>query len=168
MKKEVVAMGHSTDGSALVVLGVFLLTAYAAHALGRRMHVPRVTLLLLIGLLAGPTALDLAPREIVRWFPFVGRMALGIVGFLLGERFLGSHLRETGRVVLSVSITHAILTAATVFAALRVAGAPSPMALVLAGIATATAPAATFDLVRESGAEGPLTDTVLGVVAIDD
>lgn len=38
----------------------------------------------------------------------------------------------------------------------------------MAGIATATAPAATQDVVRQTGAEGPFTDTLLGIVAIDD
>jgi len=42
------------------------------------------------------------------------------------------------------------------------------MALLLAGIATATAPAATQDVVQQTRAGGPFTDTLLGVVAVDD
>jgi Kef-type K+ transport system membrane component KefB len=42
------------------------------------------------------------------------------------------------------------------------------LALLLAGIAPASAPAAILDLIRENHAKGPLTKTVLGVVAIDD
>ena len=43
-----------------------------------------------------------------------------------------------------------------------------PAALLLGGIATATAPAATLDVLREAGANGPLTRLVFQVVAIDD
>ena len=42
------------------------------------------------------------------------------------------------------------------------------MALLLAGIATATAPAATQDVVRQTRATGPFAETLLGIVAIDD
>ena len=41
-------------------------------------------------------------------------------------------------------------------------------ALLLAAIATATDPAATLDVIKESGARGPLTRTLAQVVAIDD
>jgi Kef-type K+ transport system membrane component KefB len=40
--------------------------------------------------------------------------------------------------------------------------------LLLAGIAPATAPAATVDVVRELHAEGPFSETLLGIVALDD
>lgn len=42
------------------------------------------------------------------------------------------------------------------------------MTLLLAGIAAATAPAATTDVVEESGAKDPFTSVLVGVVAIDD
>jgi Kef-type K+ transport system membrane component KefB len=42
------------------------------------------------------------------------------------------------------------------------------IALLLAGIAPATAPAATVDVVRELRAEGEFSRTLLGIVAIDD
>ena len=41
-------------------------------------------------------------------------------------------------------------------------------AIVLGAIASATAPAATLMVVRQYKAKGPVTDTLLPVVAIDD
>ena len=38
----------------------------------------------------------------------------------------------------------------------------------LAGISTATAPAATQDVVRRSRTKGPFAEMLLGIVAIDD
>ncbi len=51
---------------------------------------------------------------------------------------------------------------------LAILGAPLEVALLLAGIAPATAPAATLDVVRELRARGKFTDTLLDIVAIDD
>lgn len=155
-------------GWQLAVLGLLMLGGYAADLLGRHTHVPRVTLLLLLGLLAGPEVLGLAPPEVRAWFPMVTHMALAIVGFLLGESFAGKHLKQGGKAAVIISLAVVCVTATVVFAALVSVGVPSVLALLLAGIAPATAPAATLDVVRESNAKGPLTDTLLEVVAIDD
>jgi Kef-type K+ transport system membrane component KefB len=55
-----------------------------------------------------------------------------------------------------------------VFIVLLLCGFPLPMALLLAAVAPASDPAATLDVIGEAKSKGPLTDTVLGVVAIDD
>lgn len=161
------ASGH-TEAYALIVVGLFLLAGFAAHTLGRRIHVPRVTLLLIMGFVAGSSAFDLIPEEAAQWFPLTARLALSIVGFQLGERFLGKKLRDTGTTVLSVSLAEVIGAAATVLLVLLLCGFSLPIALLLAAVAPASAPAATLDVIREVKSKGPLTDTVLGVVAIDD
>lgn len=154
--------------STLIVLGLFLLAGHAAHAIGAQVHVPRVTLLLLLGVIVGPYVLDLVPADVAEWFPLVAQMALAMVGFLLGERFLGRDLRQSGRTVLWISLGETLVVVALVFLALLAVGAPLPLALLLAGIAPATAPAATVDVVQENHAKGPLADVLLRVVAIDD
>lgn len=157
-----------SEGLTLMSLGALLLAAYAAHALGARVHIPRVTLLLIVGVLGGPLGLDLLPAGAVAWFPHVSSLTLAMVGFLLGERFAGRELRRSGRHVLWVSVAVTTVTAGLVFLGLAVAGAPAALALLLAAIAPATAPAASVDIVREGRAHGPLTDVTLGVVAVDD
>lgn len=86
-------MPHDVQGLGLFILGLLLLAGFAAHTLGARVHVPRVTLLLLLGLLIGPSALDLVPPQVVGWFPVVAHMALAMVGFLLGESLAGNTSR---------------------------------------------------------------------------
>jgi len=152
----------------LVLLGLLMLAGYGANIIGRRIHVPRVSLLLLIGAVAGPSVLDLAPVEVTAWFPMVAHTALAIVGFLLGESFAGKHLKRTSRTVVTASLVECAVTSIVVFAALWAAGVPPALSLLLAGIAPATAPAAILDITRERNARGPLTRVLLGVVAIDD
>lgn len=159
--------GHA-EARGLIIAGVFLLAGFAAHMLGRRVHVPRVTILLLMGFLASPSVFELIPESASQWFPLVARIALGIVGFQLGERFLGRNLRQTGNAVLGVSLAEVMGAATLVFIILILCGFSIPMALLLAGVAPASAPAATLDVIREAKSKGPLTNTVLAVVAIDD
>lgn len=157
-----------SEGWSLFILGAMLLAGYLAHVTGPRIYIPRVTLLLIVGAICGPSLLGLVPEKVTEWFPIVAHMALAIVGFLLGENFIGNEMRNKGRIVLWITISETMLTAALVFIALAIAGAPIVPALVLAGIAPASAPAAILETIREGKSKGSLTDTVLGVVAIDD
>ena len=71
----------------MFVLGLLFLAGLVTDELGRRTPLPRVTLLLLVGLVAGPSVLDLLPDLGAAWFPTVTHMALLMVGFLLGGTF---------------------------------------------------------------------------------
>ena len=153
----------------LTTLGALLLAGLAVEWAGRRLPVPRVTLLLIFRFLVGPDVANLVPQVAVEnWFEPVTTLALVMVGFLVGERFSIDRLRERGRVVVTASVIEALGTAAVTTAGLALLGAPLPLALLLGGIACATAPAATYDVVNEEAASGPFTDTLLGIIAIDD
>jgi Kef-type K+ transport system membrane component KefB len=94
-------------------------------------------------------------------------MALVMVGFLIGGDLAGI-LREHGRAVVWITIGKLIGTFVVLCAGMAALGVGWELALLLAAIATATDPAATADVVRESGADGPFESTLLGVVALDD
>ena len=65
---------------ALLLLGGFLLLGLLADTLARRTRLPRVTLLLLLGMLAGPHAFDVLPPERDVWFAAAAAIALVMVG----------------------------------------------------------------------------------------
>jgi Kef-type K+ transport system membrane component KefB len=159
---------ESFHGTGLLAIGIALLAGYLAHITGPLIHIPRVTLLLALGVVCGPSVLDVVPHQLAEWFPFVAHIALAMVGFLLGERFVGKELREKGAAVLWISVGETLTAAVVVLCALLAVGASLPLALLMAGIAPASAPAAIFETVREGRAKGPLTRTLLGVVAVDD
>lgn len=161
--------GSANDAAPILLTigGIFLIGLFA-DLLGRRTPLPRVTLLLLAGLLVGPEVLDLLPAFTEQWFPILTNLALAMIGFLIGQTIRPENLRRLGRRVLILSTSKVILASACVFGGLLLLGVQLEAALLLAGIAPATAPAATFDVVHEIEAEGEFTDTLLGIVAIDD
>jgi len=152
----------------LITLGIILLLGLVTDAIGQRTRLPRVTLLLIFGFVIGPAGFGfLSPNE-ERWFSIVANIALIMIGFLLGEKFTLSFLRRHGKVVLWISVAEVIATALIVLIGLLLLGLPKDIALLLAGIATATDPAAITDVVRETHADGESTRAMLGIVAIDD
>jgi Kef-type K+ transport system membrane component KefB len=152
----------------LLVLGGLLLVGLVTDEIGRRTRLPRVTLLTLFGVAIGPSGFDLLPGAFQDWYEFLASAALTMVAFLLGGKLSLTALRSHGKAILAVSLSVVIATIFVVGIGLIAIGTPILMALMLAGIATATDPAATQDVVRQTRAKGSFTDTLLGVVAVDD
>lgn len=156
-------------GRLFIMLGATFLLGLAADAVGRRAGLPRVTLLIILGFLVGPGALDLLPegRDLV--FNLAANVALTMVGFLLGERVGRLLMEGGGKELVLISVVVVLVTGTGVVLVLVAIGQPLVVALLLGGIATATAPAATTDVVRESGsADGRFSGLLLAIVAIDD
>lgn len=156
------------QATVLTALGALLLLGLATEAIGRMTRLPRVTLLLCFGYLIGPDALALLPPISAQWFGLIASLALVMVGFLLGGKLDLAQLRANGRRVLAYSVAVSFVTLTVVIGGLVLLGVELPLALMFGAIAVATAPAAVMDVVRESQARGPFTDTLLGVVAVDD
>lgn len=151
-----------------LAIGGLLLVGLLAEGLGRFAAVPRVTLLLIVGVLLGPEAADLLPPFIEPLFEGVADVALLMIGFLLGERFTPALLRAHGKEILVISAVAATVTGIVVTLVLWGTGAGLVAALLLGGVAPATDPAATVDVVEQSGARSGFTDRLLGIVALDD
>jgi len=153
---------------ALITIGALLAVALAANWLGERTRLPRVSLLLLVGVLAGPLVFDALPAQREQWFPVAARIALVMVGFLIGGEFTADRLRRHGRTVAVITAGQGLATAVVVAGGLLLAGVDTTVALLLGGVATATDPAAVRSVVDDEDAEGDASRTLLGIVALDD
>lgn len=151
----------------LTLAGLFF-AGLLADMLGRRMRLPRVTLLLALGVLVGRSGFDLLPQAVDGWYDFLSITALTMVAFLLGGTLTRSNLARHGRIILSVSVSIVLLTWASVWGGLLLIGVDPVLAVLLGAIATATAPAATLDVLRQTGVRNTFTETLEGIVAIDD
>lgn len=164
-------MGPVNEVAAIfLTLGAILATARLARAGAHLLHVPQVSLLMLVGLAAGPMGFDLVP-DVVRAsvYPPLAEATLAMVGFLLGSELSFRNLVERGRAVVAISLAVTLLSFAVVGAGLwGLVGLGGAAAAVLACASVATDPAAVQSVIQESRAEGPLSKTLLGIVAIDD
>lgn len=152
-----------------LTLGLLFLIGFVADIVGRTTILPRVTLLMLAGLAVGPAGFSLIPESFVAsWFPELTTIALALIGFLLGHQLSITALRKRGSLVIVISLFKVLGAALAVAVTLILVGLDPVMALLLAGIAPATDPAATYDLVHESNSSGEFVDTLLSIVAVDD
>jgi Kef-type K+ transport system membrane component KefB len=149
-------------------LGSLLIAGLAAQWLGRKTAIPRVSLLIGLGILAGPTGADLIGDVAQRTFPWISHVTLALVGFLLGGKLHIRFLRSQGRAIFSTSLWITLMTWGIVTLAAGLLTGDWPLALLFGAIATATDPAATRDVIRESGIQNLFTDRLLGIVSLDD
>lgn len=152
----------------LVTLGVLFLAGLAADELGRATRLPRVTLLLLLGIAIGKAGFDLVPDEVAQWFEELSIVALTMVAFLLGGALSQKNLANHGLAIFTISLAIVFVTLIIVTLGLSLLGMSWGLAFLLSAIATATAPAAITDVIHQSGVENDFTETLKGIVAIDD
>ena len=122
--------------------------------MGDVLFYPRVTLLLLFGMIIGPSLLNLLPEIFISRFELIANIALIMVGFLIGGKLSRKLFKSLGKELVWVSLGAVIGTVSIVGFALTVVGVSTEIAILLGCIATATAPAAILDVVEESKAKG--------------
>ena len=152
----------------LLALGGMLLAGLATDAIGRHTFLPRVTLLLIFGVVIGREMFDLIPQVFTDRFEIITNMALLMVGFLLGGKLTGDFLKRYASETFWISVSAAVVTTVVVAVCLMAVGVSASIAIILGCIASATAPAATMDLVLESGCKGRFSNLLLSIVALDD
>ncbi|MBR2337179.1 MAG: cation:proton antiporter [Clostridia bacterium] len=166
----------------LFSLSIALFVGLMLSRLAKLVKLPAVTAYLITGVLIGPwclgafgiKGLGFVSEEELKSFGIISDVALGFIAFSIGNEFRLSQLKAIGKKATVIGIFQAVT--ATVFVDAALIGLhfilgdkfPLPAALILGAIASATAPAATLMVVRQYKAKGPVTETLLPVVAIDD
>lgn len=165
----------------LLALGIILTAGYCGGKAANLLRLPQVTGYIVAGLCLSPSLSGIIhPDQIEALFGFTSDMALAVIAYSIGGSMQMARIRELGGEILWINLTEGTGAFLCTFLAVYVAGHALPLppaisgnmlvsvSLILAGIAVATAPAATLAVLHELRATGPLTTTLLGVVALDD
>ena len=129
---------------------------------------PNVTGYLVAGLLIGPSVLNLIPKDGTEALNVLVTLALGFIAYSIGGEFNINNIKAIGGKSIIITMLQALTAVGLVDITLCALGFNVPLALTLGAIAAATAPAATLMVVRQYRANGPVTRTLLPVVAMDD
>lgn len=153
----------------LYYVAVVLASGLFVAKLTGKLKLPNVTGYLIAGLLIGPSILNLVPKEIVEEMAIFSDVALGFIAYSIGSQINFNQLKKVGAGVVAITLLEALMAMALVVAVmLLVFKTNLPFALLIGSIASATAPAATLMVIKQYRAKGPVVDTLLPVVAMDD
>lgn len=154
--------------NSLFYMSIMLLGGLLAGRLVKQIHLPNVTGYLLIGLLLGPFCLKVLPLDFILNMRLAADIALAFIAFTIGAEFKLSYLKKVGLTPIIIALFEALAAVVAVTLGLLAFGFDLELALLLGAIASATAPAATMMVVNQYKAKGPVTETLISVVALDD
>ena len=167
--------------SIFLSLSIALLSGLLLSRLVKKLILPAVTAYLIAGVLIGPFVLGALnidgigiTSNQIDGLGLISDIALGFIAFAMGNEFRLSQLKKIGKKAVIIGIFQAVFTTIIVDAVLIGLHFiipdkfPIQAAIILAAIATATAPAATLMVVKQYKAKGSVTDILLPVVALDD
>ena len=160
----------------ILLMGLAIFFGTAGAGVFQKIRIPQVVGYVFIGLIIGESGLNLIGRDTVETLSSFNMFALGIIGFMIGGELRRDVFKKYGRqffIILcsegiAAFIAVAVLSALVACYFTRDISTAIAMGLVLGAIASATAPAATANVLWEYKSRGPLTSTVLAIVALDD
>ncbi len=160
----------------ILLMGLAIFFGTAGAGVFQKLRIPQVVAYVVIGLIVGESGLNLIGRDTVETLSSFNMFALGIIGFMIGGELTRKVFKKHGKQLFIILCSEGI--AAFVIVAFlsgfvcwyftKDVQTSVAMAIVLGAIASATAPAATATVLWEYKTRGPLTSTVLAIVALDD
>lgn len=160
----------------ILLLGLIMFLGALGGRLFQKLRIPQVVGYIVIGVLIGQSGLQLLSVPVITALEPLSSVALSLIGFLIGAELKIGVIKKYGKQFVGILLFEAIMpffvvaivVTAVAFALTRNFATALSMGLVLGSISSATAPAATTDVLKENRTRGPLTMTVLGIVAMDD
>jgi Kef-type K+ transport system membrane component KefB len=152
----------------LAIVGLLIACSFLASKLFQYLGIPQVVGFIVAGVFLGTSFLNVIPLELSNELTFISEIALGLIGFDMGSHLRFRQLREMGGSILFILLFESLGTFALVSAGIYLLTQSLHTALIFGALSSATAPAATVDVLAEYNAKGPLTTSLLAVVGLDD
>lgn len=150
----------------ILLIGTALVLAFLGAQVMKRFGIPQILGFILAGLFLGTSGIFSSDLR-QGLFPLVN-IALGMIGYSIGleikRKVFAGKIRRMSIVLLFVSSIVFVGVTALTFLLLR----QLHIALVFGALAVATDPASTVMVIWERRCKGPLTDTLMYILAIDD
>ncbi|MBD3272617.1 MAG: CBS domain-containing protein [Elusimicrobia bacterium] len=160
----------------LFLIGLALFGGTIGGRIFQKLKVPQVVGYMLIGIGIGLSGLKIVDQHVISVMEPFNFFALGLIGFMIGGELKKEVFVKYGNQITILLLFEGLTAFVCVTLCIGLIGSLFyestrsvwAMALVLGAIGSATAPASTTDILWEYKTKGPLTTTLLGVVALDD
>ena len=159
----------NSTSAVLIGIAIMLFAGFLMTRITKLLRLPNVTAYIFTGIIIGPFALNLIKEEVFKGMDFLTDIALAFIAFGVGRFFKLDILKKGGIKSIIITLFESLLAALFVFLGMYfIFDLPLDFSLLLAAIASATAPASTMMTIRQTKAKGDFVDTILQVVSLDD
>jgi Kef-type K+ transport system membrane component KefB len=150
----------------LFLIGAAIVFSFAGAVIMRKMGIPQTLGFMLVGIILG--LFGIATEELVHSLRLIVSLALGLIGYNIGHELrsdeLEGRIRKLAIIVLFEATAAFLLVSIVTYILVQ----QWHVAFLLGALASATAPAATADVVWEHGTKGELSSSLMFVLAADD
>ena len=139
-------IGGADSVSVIIIsVAIMLLAGFLATRITKLLKLPNVTAYILVGVAIGPFCLDLIPKSVVGGMSFLSDVALAFIAFGVGEFFRLKTMKENGGKIAVITLFEALVASVFVFIlTFFILKLDLAFSVVLAALASATAPASTM------------------------
>lgn len=153
----------------ILKISIVLAVGFLGGKLAGLLKLPSVSGYLVIGLLLGPSFFNFVSATDSKSLEIISELALAFIAFSIGSEFVVKDMAKYGKSIFIIALAEVIGAIALVFSLMYfIFNMDFAFSIVIASMSAATAPAATLMVIRQYRAYGPLTKTILPVVALDD
>lgn len=154
--------------SILTLLGVATIIGFYVGRLANRINLPTIIGYMTLGIILGPSILNIFEKGIIQQLSFLSEIGLGFVAFAIGSELSLASLKRMGPGIVSIIFASSLMAFLVVAIAIYVLTRDLPLSIVFGAMAPATAPAGTVAVIQEYKAKGSLTKALYAVVGFDD
>jgi len=151
-----------------LVVGAMALVSFLVGKNTKHVRLPTIIGYMTVGVLLGPSLLNLLPTSLQAQLDFITQLALGFVAMSIGVELSFRSLRRLGRGIVYAILAESFGAFLLVLIGVYLLTRNLPLALIFAAIAPASAPAGTVAVIHEYRARGTLTRALYAVVGFDD
>ncbi|MCQ2604393.1 MAG: cation:proton antiporter [Spirochaetia bacterium] len=160
----------------ILMLGTIMFLGAIGGRLFQKLKIPQVVGYIVIGILIGQSGLQVLRSDVITSLTPLSNIALTLIGFMIGGELKITVIKKYGKQFMGILLLEAIIPFIVVtilvttisIAVTKNVPVSISIGAILGAISSATAPAATTDVLRENRTRGPLTTIVYGIVALDD
>jgi len=153
----------------MLKIAIILAVGIIGGKVARLIKLPNVSGYLVAGLLLGPSFFNFVSPADIQSFNLVNEIALAAIAFSIGNEFVLKEIKKIGKSIFIITLLEVVGAVLLVFSVMFfIFRQPFAFSIVIAAMSAATAPAATLLVMKQYNAQGPLTRTILPVVALDD
>lgn len=159
---------HHLGLPALMIVGVITMSGFYTGKIMKYIKLPSIIGFMIVGVLLGPSLINILSEEVQSNFSFITDIALSFVAISIGLELKFPTLKKQGKAIIWIILTESFMAFAIVTTVVYIFTKDLPMALIFGSIAPASAPAGTVAIIQEYKAKGSLTSALYSVVGFDD
>ncbi len=164
----------------LLIIGLLLIIGYSSGWLFEKLGLPKIIAYIATGIIFSPNSVSFVEEDIILATHPIMEVCLAFIAFEVGGSLKWSKIKAHEKEIISITLLASLLPYVLITCGVFLIGLLFPvllpfdlitlllLALLLGALASPTAPAATLAVIHQYKARGKVTDTILGVTALDD